>query len=363
MLVRTGMRIEDNNALFVKILETVTAGAAGANWKSAIKDPPKDPDAMSVVHYLDDLAREAEKEPLLTRLKTNGRQVNEKVLDSWHRCGFYRALRPEQRKALYDGPLESVLHLIRTTFVGPVEVNAARLAIRRMVPLQKETLPHLMVRVIAGIQNLRLLGGDVSTSEMMEMVLDEPKRVQNPHGYWLQLNGLFVDRPPEPQEDSEVYVRRLAKRQCQMALPQESMETLEAKLLVSRPGVHPSGQPPVGDIEMSPMEGGYHGGRGRGDCGRFRGRADGGRGRGHDNGGRGRGDGRGPSGGSPGAGGGRHPQVPPANPNARVCWQWQAEGRCGRATCHFSHSEPPSQRPNWRAPSQDRLAGGGNSSQ
>jgi hypothetical protein len=205
-----------------------------------------------------------------------------------------------------------------------------------------------------------MVGGVVGVDDMVEIIYEAIEK--HPHGTTIStlLADYTIGGQGPSRESCESYLYRLATRQCQIT--RKSLARLEAEMDLS---VHaPAPPPPVGDIEMSPMEGGYHRGRGRGDGGRFRGRAEGGRGRGREYGGRGRGDGdRGPPGGSSGSGSGQQPQVPPANPDARICWQWRDEGRCGRTTCRFAHPEPRSQRPNWRAPSQDRAAGGGNSSQ
>jgi hypothetical protein len=334
-------------------------GEKSEKWRSLqCWTAPTHPGELSVPQYIFQIKREMLADPLRSHRQRHGdRQANEHLMNRWSHVGWYRMMREDERLRLFESPMEEVLAHVLSIYVGPDEVRRFKSAmlksLKKIAP--KETVAHYLVRCRAGLQQVAMVGGVIPVDDLIDMLYEAVEG----HALALAISTLLADFRVEGQgatrETGDSYLYRLATRQCHIT--RESLARLEAEMDLSEVNT------PVGDIEMSPMEGGYNRGRGRGDGGWFRGRAEGGRGRGREYGGRGRGDGRGRSGGSPGAGGGRQPQVLPANPDARICWQWRDEGRCGRTTCHFAHPEPRSQRPNWRAPSQDRAAGGGNSSQ
>jgi hypothetical protein len=353
-----------------------------ARWRRDVPAPPPPGQVIegTVTQYLLEMEIFLASESVLLEVKTKGwRNINEELLRSWmsHTWAMQTQQSGGARERFLTMTGEEMLQWIQLHHIGDQERDALVNQFRSLKQGKDEAPIWFLARARALVQKGHLIG--VARS-------DRDALIDIKAGGGEKLKKILRKNPPNEGElDLDAYLRKLVEilaadggismmevdRCCQafgneIGLPQRFRSGTRHGDTPTHTPMDLDGMAPIHDERRRRdyEGGGYHGGRGRGDGGRFHGRVDGGRGRGRENGGRGRGDGgRGPSSDSPGAGGRQPPQTPPTNQDTRICWQWRAEGRCGRTTCHFNHPEPPSQRPNWRAPSQDRAAGGGTSSQ
>jgi hypothetical protein len=90
------------------IAETVTTKQSPEKW-GTLKcwTAPPQPDELSVSQYVFQINRELATDPLRSQRQAKGdRAVNEKLLNAWSHCGWYRMMREEERERLFGSDSE-----------------------------------------------------------------------------------------------------------------------------------------------------------------------------------------------------------------------------------------------------------------